>query len=196
MQDIANNRRGCRHVAGTPTASHALMLHTVSLVAGPPRMLQARLLPLMLSCCILPRMLQARLLPLQAHTASFSEYCLSKRMWGHMTHFFLIFFMMSCAADNEYCLRKSDGRIWKYRYEPDLYSGCGSAREEVGFYLFSSFNAAVVPRALKSATCAAIQASSYYCMCPHTVSSGAEATPASRIGRVVLHILLHVSSYY
>jgi hypothetical protein len=33
-------------------------------------------------------------------------------------------------ADNEYCIRKSDGRIWKYRYEPDLYSGCGSDRDE------------------------------------------------------------------
>jgi hypothetical protein len=53
---------------------------------------------------------------------------------------------MSCAADNEYCLRKSDGRIWKYRYEPDLYSGCGSAREEVCFVFF--FYAAAVPLAL------------------------------------------------
>ena len=33
-------------------------------------------------------------------------------------------------ADNEWCIRKSDGRIWKYRYEPDLYSGCGSSRDE------------------------------------------------------------------
>ena len=33
-------------------------------------------------------------------------------------------------AENEWCIRKSDGRIWKYRYEPDLYSGCGSSRDE------------------------------------------------------------------
>ena len=33
-------------------------------------------------------------------------------------------------ADNEYCVRKSDGRIWKYRYQPDLYSGCGSSRDD------------------------------------------------------------------
>ena len=46
---------------------------------------------------------------------------------------------MSCTADNEYCLRKSDGRIWKYRYEPDLYSGCGSAREEVLFLFILYF---------------------------------------------------------
>ncbi len=46
---------------------------------------------------------------------------------------------MSCAADNEYCLRKSDGRIWKYRYEPDVYSGCGSAREEVCFVFIFLF---------------------------------------------------------
>ena len=33
-------------------------------------------------------------------------------------------------AENEWCIRKSDGRVWKYRYEPDLYSGCGSSRDE------------------------------------------------------------------
>ena len=31
-------------------------------------------------------------------------------------------------ADNEYCVRKSDGRIWKYRYDSDLNSGCGGER--------------------------------------------------------------------